>query len=146
MSETLKRIISAAMPIAVPQQRELVVVSPPPPTLADLAAEINADYAEITRAALTAVEKAINIGKRLNEAKDKLNHGEFGGYITSNFPFTMRWGQQCMKLANHEAEVRQRLEELRSISSHLSLAEAFKLIGSLNPRPKPKRRKLKAAT
>jgi hypothetical protein len=142
MSETLKRFIgSAIMP-----HREVVVVPPAPPTLADLAAEINADYADLTKAALSAVEKAITIGKRLNEAKAQLNHGKFTGYVTSNFPFAMRWAQQCMKLAIHEAEVRQRLEEMRSIGSHLSLVEAFKLIGSLSPRPKLKRRKAKATS
>jgi Protein of unknown function (DUF3102) len=142
MSETLKRILGATLPIASPQ-RELVVVQPPPPTLAELAAEINADYVDLSSAALTAVEKAINIGKRLNEAKTQLSHGKFTGYVTSNFPFAMRWAQQCMKLANHEAEVRQQLEELRRISSHLSLAEAFKIIGSLNPRPKVRRKRQK---
>lgn len=140
MSDTLRRFIGSAI---VAPQRDLIVVPPTPPTLAELAVEINADYTELMRVALTAVEKAINIGKRLNEAKAQLNHGKFMGYVTSHFPFTVRWGQQCMKLANHEAEVRQRLEEMRSISSHLSLAEAFKVIGSLTPRPKVKRKKPK---
>ena len=139
MSETLKRLMGVA---AVPATRnDLVVVPPGPPTLAQLAAEINADYVALQGAALTAVERAIAIGNKLNAAKEDLTHGKFTGYVTSNFPFSLRWAQQCMKLANREAEVRQELEKLRSISSHLSLAEAFKLIGSLSPRPKLRRKK-----
>lgn len=144
MSNTVQKLLAATLPIT-PAQRELIAVPPQPPTLAELATGINADYAELHRATLTAVEKAISIGKRLNEAKARLDHGKFGGYVVSNFPFTMRWGQQCMKLANRESEVCQRLEDLRSISSHLSLADAFKLIGSLNSRPKVRRRKPKAS-
>lgn len=142
MSETVKKFLHAALPIA-PSQRELIVVPPRPPTLAELATAINADYADLQGVALTAVEKAIAIGKNLASAKAQLTHGKFTGYVTSHFPFAMRWAQQCMKLAQHEPEVRQELERLRSISSHLTLAEAFKLLGSLNPRPKLRRKKPK---
>ena len=144
MITILNRVLSALEP-SHPIQ-DLTIVPQPAPTLAELAAEINADYAELNGTALTAVEKAINIGKRLKEAKARLNHGKFSGFVTSNFTFDMRWGQQCMKLANHESEIRQRLEELRSVGSHLSLSEAFKLIGSLNPRPKLRRKKPKPPT
>ena len=142
MTELVKRFLGAVVVTDVaPTRGELVVVPPPAPTLAELAAEINADYADLSTTALRGVEKAISIGKKLNGAKAQLSHGKFAGYVTSNFPFAMRWAQQCMKLANHEAEVRQQFEELRGIASHLSLAEAFKIIGSLNPRPKLRRKK-----
>lgn len=142
MSEIMNRFISATLPLT---KSEVAVVPPPPkPTLSELATEINADYADLSALALTAVEKAIAIGKRLSEAKTQLSHGEFSGYVTSNFPFTLRWGQQCRKLAEHEPEIRQELERLRSIGSHLSLAKAFKLLEGLNPRPKVKRKKPKA--
>lgn len=144
MSTRVKQFLEALAQPSALSRGDLVVVHPPLPTLAELAAEINADYADLGSAALTAVEKAINIGKKLNEAKERLSHGNFTGYVTSNFPFAMRWGQQCRKLANNEPEIRQRLEELRGIGSHLSLAEAFKLIGSLNPRPKLRRKRSKA--
>jgi hypothetical protein len=143
MNIALKRFMSSTVSLATnqaPTRGDLVVIPQPPPTLAELAAEINADYANLQAAALTAVEKAINIGKRLNEAKAQ-TRGKFTGYVTSNHPFTIRWAQKCMTLANHEAEVRQRLEELRTASSHLSLAAAFKFLGSLNPRPKVRHKK-----
>lgn len=141
MTAAVKKLLQSALPMA--PKGELIALPPPPPTLAELAAKINADYADFNEAALTAVERAMSIGKTLKEAKDRLKHGEFAGYVTANFPFAMRWAQQCMRLANHETEVLQRLEELRGIGSHLSLAEAFKLIGSLNPRPKVRRKKAK---
>jgi len=144
MSSTLNRFLGVASIEAVPLGKNELVVVPPGPTLAELAAEINADYSDLTALALTAVEKALAIGKRLNVANDRLSHGEWTGYVTSNFPFTLRWGQQCRRLANHEPEVRQELERLRSIGSHLSLAKAFKLLDGLNPRPKVKRKKPKA--
>ena len=141
MTEHLKNLLGIVS--AATTQGSLVPVPPPEPTLAELAAEINADYADLSGTALHGVEKAVNIGKKLNGAKAQLSHGKFAGYVTSNFKFTMRWAQQCMKLASHEPEIRQQLEELRSISSHLSLAEVFKIIGSLNPRPKLRRKKPK---
>jgi hypothetical protein len=140
MSDTVIKLLAAMFPIASPQ-RELIVIPPPQPTLTELAAEINADYAELQRAALTAVEKAISIGKNLNAAKAQLKHGELEAYVISHFPFTVRWGQKCRTLANHETEVRQELERLRTISSHLSLEAAFKHIRSLDHRPKLKRKK-----
>jgi hypothetical protein len=142
MTNTVKKFLAATLPITS-AQRELIVVPPPSPTLVELAAEINADYATLTQAALTAVEKAIAIGKNLNTIKVQLKHGEFRGHVTSNYLFSIRWGQQCMKLANNEGEVRQELERLRSVSAHLSLDAAFKHLASLNPRPRLKRKKPK---
>jgi len=142
IAKKLLQAAQVAMPMTAPQ-RELIVVPQPEPTLGELADKINADYADLNGATLSAVEKAMSIGKTLQQAKRRLNHGKFADYVTANFPFAMRWAQQCMRLANHEAEIRQRLEELRAIGSHLSLAEAFRLIGSLNPKPKLKRKKAK---
>lgn len=143
MSETVKRFLGVATIEPTVRPVEIAPAQLPVRSLASIAADINQAYADLEAAALTAVEKAIKIGKGLNEAKAQLKHGEFVAYVTANHRFKMSWGQRCMKLANHEAEINQEIERLRTISSHLSLDTAFKHIGSLNPRPKLKRKKPK---
>jgi hypothetical protein len=143
MSERLKHLfgvvtVDPAQPIVVPKAAQLPVRS-----LALIDAEINQAYAELENTALTAVEKAITIGKRLKEAKAQLKHGEYAAHITATYKFTKRWGQRCVSLADHEAEIMQEIARLRTISSHLSLAKAFEHIGSLDRRPKLRRKKPK---
>jgi hypothetical protein len=40
------------------------------------------------------IEHAWEIGKRLSEVKDDLQHGNFGEWIEENFEFTIRYAQQ----------------------------------------------------
>src|SRR5262249_15848327 len=113
MTEVLKRFIGVitmdpVQPIDMPKPTQLPVRS-----LASIDDEINQAYADLTDAALTAVEKAIIIGKGLKELKAQLKHGEFAGHVTAAYPFSLRWGQRCISLANHEPEIMQEIARLR---------------------------------
>jgi hypothetical protein len=143
MSETLKRFIGVITMDPVPVQPIVKPEQLPVRLLASIDREISQAYSELGSVTLRGVEAAIIIGKGLKELKSQLKHGEFAGHVTATFPFTMRWGQRCISLANHEPEIMQELERLANIGSHLSLTKAFEYVGSLNRRPKLRRKKLK---
>jgi hypothetical protein len=139
MSEAIRRFLGAVStaepfaPVELPQPAQLPVRS-----INAITTAINADWAEFETALATAVERMIRIGAALNEAKAQVGHRHFGNYVTSNFRFSPRWAQQCMKFANNKATLLQELERLRSIGSYLAVKEAQRIIGALNARPKPK--------
>jgi hypothetical protein len=64
-----------------------------------IATRINAMHREATKAAITAVELAIEIGAMLMEVKATLPHGEFGPWIRKHCEFTDRTARNYMKLA-----------------------------------------------
>ncbi|MHC2948912.1 hypothetical protein [Bradyrhizobium diazoefficiens] len=97
MSETLKRFIGSAMPIAAPQ-RELVVVPPLPPTLDELAAIIRDAHADVEAALLTAAARALDAGLQLKAAKERIRHGGFEDYVAS-CRLSMRTAQNYMRIA-----------------------------------------------
>ena len=66
-------------------------------TLDQVAAEIRA----YTGTMLTA---AIEIGRRMEEAKGMLNHGEFGGWITSATPYSVSAANNFMRLYREYGE------------------------------------------
>jgi len=55
-----------------------------------IATRINAMHREATKAAITAVELAIEIGAMLMEVKATLPHGEYGPWIRNHCEFTDR--------------------------------------------------------
>ncbi|MHC2662554.1 DUF3102 domain-containing protein [Bradyrhizobium diazoefficiens] len=138
MSETLKRFIGSAMPIAAPQ-RELVVVPPLPPTLDELAAIIRDAHADVEAALLTAAARALDAGLQLKAAKERIRHGGFEDYVAS-CRLSMRTAQNYMRIARHEAEVRQLLAEKAQGNAHLSINALLKYVQMLDAKKKPKRR------
>jgi Protein of unknown function (DUF3102) len=104
------------------------------PGLEKLAAWINKEYVEIESANSAAkemrrniVERAIVLGQKLNEAKDKVGHGSWLSWLALNCrDVAERTAQQYMELAKNEAKFR---KEMKSASNaDLTLAQAFRLI------------------
>lgn len=67
--------------------------------MSDMAQRINAMHREASKAAVTAVELAIEIGGILIDVKAELPHGEFGPWIEKNCEFSDRTARGYMRLA-----------------------------------------------
>jgi hypothetical protein len=143
MSETMKRFLHATMPLT--SKGELVVLPPPieDETLEELTANIckghEAIESTLSTAALTAVEKGIENGKRLIRAKKLAGHGNFEDHCAQHFPFTMKTVQNYIRLAKSEAKLRQRLEEKRTAGSFLRMKDALEFIDAVQGKRKSKR-------
>ena len=130
MSETLKRFLGVAMPAPAPQ-RELVVVPPAPPMLAELAASIRKAHAEVTEAVEHGAAAAIRAGKLLDLVKKSVSHGSWETYVTEVCGLNPRTAQHYCRLAKHEAKLAQWAEEKAQGLAALSQTEALKMLGSL---------------
>jgi hypothetical protein len=144
MSDTMKRFLGAAVSIAPTSKGELVALpSIEDETLDELSANIlkghNAIESTLSTAAITAVERGIEIGKRLVRAKKLAGHGNFEAYCAEHFPFTMKTVQNYMRLAKQEAKLRQQLEEKRTRGTFLKMKEALELIDTWQGRKKSRR-------
>ena len=144
MSETMKRFIGAAVSLAPTSKGELVALPGiEDETLDELTANIlkghHAIENALSAAAITAVERGIETGKRLLRAKKLAGHGNFETYCAEHFPFTPKTGQNYMRLAKQEAKLRQPLEEKRNRGTFLKMKEALELIDLWQGRKKSRR-------
>lgn len=79
---------------------------------------INLLHGEIEQIANTGLQKAIEVGGLLLECKSQLPHGEFSAWVESNCRFSLRTGQNYMKLhANRD-----------KLTEGHSLAQAYRLL------------------
>lgn len=143
MSETMKRLLHATMPTA--SKGDLVVMPPQgieDETLEELTANIQKGHDQIestlSTAAVTAVEKGIEVGKRLLLVKKQAGHGNFEDHCARHFPFTMKAVQNYMRLPKREAKLRQKLGEKRTAGSYLRMKEALEFIDTAQGK-KPRR-------
>jgi hypothetical protein len=96
-------------------------------------------------AVLSAVVWAIETGKALDAAKKEVGHGNFEDYVSIECRFTIRTAQNYMRLAKHEHEVRQLLNEKTQGRAYLTMSEALKFIDQLGKK-NPRKKKSKSAT
>jgi hypothetical protein len=97
--------------------------------LATLAAGINAAHARCEAAATDAVRSAIEAGRLLLVAKEKVPHGGWLPWLTANCPFSMRLAQSYMKLARETTD-----PEKRHAVAHLPLRKALSVLAKPKPR------------
>jgi len=117
-----------------------VAAAVPPPSLSDLAARINTEFAAIQKteqdANRGAVQRAISLGRTLSQAKEKVGHGKWEKWLTDNCrDISARTAQRYMKLAD-SPEVRAALGKNDTVSD-LSLRAALALANRNPPQPKP---------
>jgi len=143
MSETIKKLLAATLPMASPK-RELVVIPQQESKIAELTASIQRSHDEAEAAGQTAVLKSIATGKALVELKRSVPHGQFVPYVAKNFTFAMGTAQKYMRFARREPQILQHIERLRSVGLHLSMPEALKFLNKLSAEEKPKPIKRKA--
>ena len=92
-------------------------------SLTDLAARINEAYEAVAAAQKGTLEYAIKTGELLQEAKNRLKHGEWSKWLELNCPsISARTAADYMKLAEHQSRLgpnQQRAAELSSIRGAL---------------------------
>lgn len=103
-------------------------------SLVDLAGDINREHDAAIGYARSAVEHALRCGRMLCDAKDQLEHGEFGAWIKEHCAVKMRQAQKYMRLANNYWLI----ERKSAPGALLTVARALELINSDTP-IKPRR-------
>jgi hypothetical protein len=106
------------------------------PTLAVLAAEINAAHVEAQAFSSQAVERALAAGDLLNHVKAQLKHGEFSDWCKAHCPdIGQRRLQEYMRVA------RELPAEIRG-GAYLGLNQAIRLVTPKQPAKKPAQKHL----
>ena len=106
------------------------------PTLAVLAAEINAAHTEAQAFSSQAVERALVAGDLLNRVKAQLKHGEFSDWCKAHCPAI---GQRSIQ--NYMRVARDLPAEKRT-DAYLGLNEAIRLVTPKTPVKKPAQKRL----
>lgn len=119
--------------------------------LVSLAVEIREEHEACEHDAHSAVERAINCGRMLIEAKEKAGHGSWLPWLRDNFPAAATTAQNYMRLAGQENA--QRVAHLPLRDALAEIAEPRSSNGSApddeaeevdaevvedNPRPRPR--------
>lgn len=131
MSDLLNRFLGVATMEPVAKTNLPVVVPQPPPTPAELAADIRAAHAEVNEAIERGAAAAIRAGKLLDSAKQTVNHGSWEIYVTEVCGLNPRTAQHYRRLAKHEAKLAQWAEAKAQGLAALSQTEALKILSSL---------------
>jgi phage N-6-adenine-methyltransferase len=111
----IKRVSSSSTPATITQD---VVAS-------DLAERINALHGQALAAARTSIERAIECGRLLIQAKSEVGHGGWISWIRSNLSFGERQAQKYVRLAQNTDA----LPDTNS-NSHLTIDGALKLLSA----------------
>ncbi len=110
------------------------------PKLAELASKINSEFAGIIKADRDVmasnhnnIERGIILGQQLNEAKDRVAHGEWLPWLKLNCPdIPERTAQRYMYLSNKAATVRKKMKS--ATMADLTLKGALDLVDEKTPR------------
>jgi Protein of unknown function (DUF3102) len=106
---------------------------------AELAARINEAYEAVASAQKGTLEYAIKTGELLQEAKNRLKHGEWSNWLELNCPnIPARTATDYMKLAEHQS----RLDPNRQRATDLSIRGALRAV-KLGPKARQKSKKSK---
>jgi hypothetical protein len=92
---------------APPAPTQLPAVRPSP---ADLAKRINEKYSEMVSTFRTGVQRAIEIGELLEQAKDRVGHGNFEVWLSTNCQLSFSTARRYMKLAEDRPKIEEQLK------------------------------------
>jgi hypothetical protein len=76
------------------------------------------------------VPKAIVIGRDLNEAKDKVAHGDWKGWLKENCNLSERTASRYMRFANNEGKLEEAAKKKSVKAADLTMADADKAVGA----------------
>lgn len=93
-------------------------------TLPIIATEIMVIEQQVTKVTM---EGAIEIGKRLQEAKEKVEHGEFENWCKENLDYSKRTAERFMQIATAYEDEASAYAKATTLS-HLSISKAIKLL------------------
>jgi hypothetical protein len=138
MSDTTKPLEKT---LASPMSNGALVLVPasPPPTLEERAVQIRKAHIDVAAAILTAVERALDAGMQLTAAKADVGHGRLETYV-ARCGMSMRTAQNYMRLARHEAKIRELVTEKAHGNAYLTMPDALKFVAGLETKKKPKHR------
>lgn len=99
------------------------------PTLQKEVDELESLHLEIIDALITSFDKAVELGKRLTNLKDRLPHGKFLPFVEQNIKtFKPRAAQNYMRIYKNEPELRLQLHE------KLDIGLALKFLAKKKPK------------
>ena len=100
----------------------------PATDLDSLAASINKSYRNYRSTLRTALDQAIEVGGKLNEAKCLVKHGRWRDWVKDNLECSQRTSDLYRKLADNEQELTQYLSSNPQLIANFGLAAADKLL------------------
>jgi hypothetical protein len=91
---------------------QLPATTPPPvrPSPADLAKAINEKYSQIVSSLRTTFMRAVEIGELLEQAKDRVGHGNFEVWLGSHCQLSFSTARRYMKLAEDRPKIEEQLK------------------------------------
>jgi len=102
------------------RQRYLRQRDPP----ADLAKRINEKYSEIVSSLRTTFMRAVEIGELLEQAKDRVGHGNFEVWLSANCQLSFSTARRYMKLAEDRPKIEEQLKvESQQIGKSVKLTD-----------------------
>lgn len=99
-------------------------------TLPDLANKINAEHEQCVGALTHGLEHAREVGRLLAEAKERVGHGQFQGWVAENCSFSARSARRYLRIFTRWPELVAKWPRV----AVLGLNQAARLLSS--PRPK----------
>jgi hypothetical protein len=84
--------------------------APARPSPADLAKRINEKYSEIVASLRTTFIRAVEIGELLEQAKDRVGHGNFEVWLSSHCQLSFSTARRYMKLAEDRPKIEEQLK------------------------------------
>jgi hypothetical protein len=105
------------------------------PTLDELATRIKTEHSAIAEhmRGKGLVEKAINLGRALNQAKAKVEHSKWLDWLKQNCELKERTAQRYMRLDEHRAKIDAHCKEKSVTVTDLTLNKAFELTAAPKP-------------
>src|SRR5262245_5828916 len=99
------------------------------PTETELADRIKTCIAEIEKASGNVLDRAIEAGELLIQAKSKVDHGIWKAWLNANCELSERTAQRYMKLARERSKLWEIMKDKNATMADLTLAEAERLLG-----------------
>jgi hypothetical protein len=91
-------------------------------SLDELAGRIRKQHRQYCKSIKSGLEHAIEAGRLLKTARDKLSHGEWLGWIEDNCRFSQRTAENYVRLANHETELKANSQCVADLTLRAALA------------------------
>src|SRR6516225_11751853 len=85
-------------------------VAPADMSVPDLAKAINEKYSQIVSSLRTTFIRAVEIGELLEQAKDRVGHGNFEAWLVSHYQMSFSTARRYMKLAEDRPKIEEQLK------------------------------------
>jgi hypothetical protein len=104
----------------------------PETELASLADQIKAAYAAIGEACKDVVNRAIVMGDLLNQAKQRVGHGNWAGWLQDNCSLSERTAQRYMNIADNKQKIAEHIRSQESKSATMASLTLSQVAGLIS--------------